>query len=107
MHDCALGREGKPSAPRVEHIYYAGDGLNGKIGGGGGKIKTILIFFHFEQKFRKIKDKKIMDSGTFNLKWKKTLMFCENCPIRKYPSPYSCSPIVYIRIGTHGESDNE
>ena len=27
MHDCALGREGKPSAPRVEHKNYAGDGL--------------------------------------------------------------------------------
>ena len=45
MHDCALGREGEPSAPRVEHRYYGGDGLNGKNGGGGGKIKTILIFF--------------------------------------------------------------
>ena len=22
MHDCALGREGGPSAPRVEHRYY-------------------------------------------------------------------------------------
>ena len=37
MHDCALGREGEPSAPRVEHRYYAGDGLNGKNGLGGGK----------------------------------------------------------------------
>ena len=27
MHDCALGREGKPSAPRVEHRNYAGDGI--------------------------------------------------------------------------------
>ena len=27
MHDCALGREGRPSAPRVEHRYYAGDGI--------------------------------------------------------------------------------
>ena len=24
MHDCALGREGGPSAPRVEHSYYYG-----------------------------------------------------------------------------------
>ena len=33
MHDCALGRGGEPSAPRVEHRYYpccAGDGINGK-----------------------------------------------------------------------------
>ena len=22
MHDCALGGQGKPSAPRVEHNYY-------------------------------------------------------------------------------------
>ena len=28
MHDCALGREGGPSAPRVEHRYYAGGGIN-------------------------------------------------------------------------------
>ena len=27
MHDCALGREGRPSAPRVEHRYYADDGI--------------------------------------------------------------------------------
>ena len=26
MHDCALGREGGPSAPRVEHRYNAGGG---------------------------------------------------------------------------------
>ena len=43
MHDCALGREGEPSAPRVEHRYYACDGIiktgrgGGEAGGGGGK----------------------------------------------------------------------
>ena len=30
MHDCVLGGQGGPSAPRVEHRYYAGDGINGK-----------------------------------------------------------------------------
>ena len=30
MHDCALGREGGSSAPRVEHrYYYARNGING------------------------------------------------------------------------------
>ena len=29
MHDCALGRGGEPSAPRVEHRYNAGDGIIG------------------------------------------------------------------------------
>ena len=28
MHDCALGGEEGPSAPRVEHRYYAGNGIN-------------------------------------------------------------------------------
>ena len=27
MHDCALGKEGGPSAPRVEHRYYANVGI--------------------------------------------------------------------------------
>ena len=31
MHDCALGREKRPSAPRVEHRYYANGGKNRKI----------------------------------------------------------------------------
>ena len=45
MHDCALGREGEPSAPRVEHIYYTDDGLNGKkIGEGVEKLKPSLFF---------------------------------------------------------------
>ena len=35
MHDCAMGREGEPSAPRVEHRYFDGDGINGKNRGGG------------------------------------------------------------------------
>ena len=52
MHDCALERDGIPSAPRVEHRYYAADGINRKIG--GVKIKGqkdhrllyfLLIFF--------------------------------------------------------------
>ena len=30
MYDCALGREGGPSAPRVEHRYYAGEGSQNK-----------------------------------------------------------------------------
>ena len=34
MHDCALGKEGGPSAPRVEHRYYANGGI---------KIKKILV----------------------------------------------------------------
>ena len=59
MHDCALGREGEPSAPRVEHRYYAGDGLNGKNGGGGGKIKIILIFFILNRKFEKLRTKRL------------------------------------------------
>ena len=37
MHDCALGREEGPSAPRVEHRCYAGDGIMVKSGGEGGK----------------------------------------------------------------------
>ena len=49
MHDCALGREKELSAPRVEHRYYAGDGIMVKTWGRGGcknvKIKTVLIFF--------------------------------------------------------------
>ena len=28
MHDCALGREGGPSAPRVEHKYYSSGWAN-------------------------------------------------------------------------------
>ena len=28
MHDCALGMKGRPSAPRVEHRYYAAGGIN-------------------------------------------------------------------------------
>ena len=28
MHDCALGREGGPSAPRVEHRYYMVERIN-------------------------------------------------------------------------------
>ena len=35
MHDCALGRDGKPSAPRVEHRYYVGDRIVVKNGEGG------------------------------------------------------------------------
>ena len=45
MHDCALGREGEPSAPRVEHIYYTDDGLNGKkMGEAVEKLKPSLFF---------------------------------------------------------------
>ena len=29
MHDCALGRAGEASVPRLEHRYYASDGING------------------------------------------------------------------------------
>ena len=28
MHDCALSREGGPSAPRVEHRYYVVERIN-------------------------------------------------------------------------------
>ena len=28
-------KDGEPSAPRVEHTYYAGDGIDGKTRGGG------------------------------------------------------------------------
>ena len=28
MNDCARGREGRPSAPRVEHRYKAGERIN-------------------------------------------------------------------------------
>ena len=43
MHDCALGRDGKPSAPRVEHRYYVGDRIVVKTGeeGGGGGVKIL------------------------------------------------------------------
>ena len=48
MHDCALGGQGGPSAPRVEHRYYAGDGINGKNGKGGvWKSKPSLIFYFY------------------------------------------------------------
>ena len=30
MHDCALGWEEGPSAPRVEHRYYTRGRINGK-----------------------------------------------------------------------------
>ena len=44
MHDCVLGREREPMAPRVERTYYAGDGIDGKNRGGGGKnIRNIYI----------------------------------------------------------------
>ena len=33
MHAWALGIKGGPSAPRVEHRYYAADGINRKIEG--------------------------------------------------------------------------
>ena len=36
MHDCALGKEGGPSAPRVEHRFFASEGINGKNHGGKG-----------------------------------------------------------------------
>ena len=35
MHDCALGGQGGPSAPRVEHRFFASEGINGKNDGGG------------------------------------------------------------------------
>ena len=36
MDDCALGREGGTSAPRVEHRCFASEGINGKTTGVGG-----------------------------------------------------------------------
>ena len=41
MHDCALGRDGEPSAACVEHTYYAGDGIDRKTRvGGEDKMKS-------------------------------------------------------------------
>ena len=57
MHDCALGRDGKPSAPRVEHRYYVGDRIMVKTGGGGKnfKIKSVLYFlFRIEEKSKNL-----------------------------------------------------
>ena len=111
MHDCALGREGEPSAPRVEHRYYAGDGINCKSGEGGGwwsdKIKTVFIFF-YESNIRKNVHKKIIYSCTFNLKLKKkqNLNFCENRSIRIYPLLILINSI-YPYLPNHGESDDE
>ena len=49
MQDCALGREGGPSAPCVEYRYYAGDRINGENEEGGVKIKPSLLFFYRRQ----------------------------------------------------------
>ena len=37
--------KGGPSAPRVEHRYYAGDGMNGKNWVGGGWKVWFSFFF--------------------------------------------------------------
>ena len=61
MHDCALGRDGEPSAPRVEHTSYAGDGIDGKTRGGGDKnvkVETGLFFFIY-RKFEKSGTKRL------------------------------------------------
>ena len=47
MHDCALGREEGPSAPRVEHRCYAGDGIMVKSGGREVKKCKKKSFFLF------------------------------------------------------------
>ena len=52
MHDCALGREGGPSAPRVEHRFFASEGINGKNDRGGGIIiKNHIEFYPFRGSF--------------------------------------------------------
>ena len=56
MHDCVLRREGEPSASRVEHRYYEGDGINDKWGGDL-KIKIVLIFFILNWKNEKLRTK--------------------------------------------------
>ena len=51
-------RDGKPSAPRVEHRYYVGDRIMIKTGGAGGKnfkIKSVLYFlFRIEEKSKNL-----------------------------------------------------
>ena len=57
MHDCALGRDGKPSAPRVEHGYYTGNGINVKNGKGVCENPYRPYFFILIQKFEKPRTK--------------------------------------------------
>ena len=52
--DCALGREGGPSAHRVNYRYDAVDGINRENGEEGVKIKPSLFFcFNLNRKFKK------------------------------------------------------
>ena len=45
MHDCALKKKEGPSSPRVEHRFFASEGINGKNDGGRGGI---IIKDHIE-----------------------------------------------------------
>ena len=108
MHDCALGRDGKPSAPRVEHRYYVGDRIMVKTGGVGKnfKIKSVLYFvFRIEEKSKNLWQTDY-SLWYFWLKIrKKKGTICEISSIRGYMYLNSYSCVVYIR--TQGESDNE